>query len=67
MKRIFCITQPNVISFVTMITDQDEVFSSATIWGKVALLLRTGPGWALYRPQPETVEQKEPHGLQNPV
>jgi hypothetical protein len=48
MTRVFCITQPNVISLITLLTEQEEVFSSAMIHGKVAHLLRTGKGWALY-------------------
>jgi hypothetical protein len=48
MTRVFCITQPGVTSLITLLTEQEEVFSSAMIHGKVAHLLRTGKGWALY-------------------
>ena len=54
MVRIFMITQPKVISFITMLTDQEPVWPSATILGKLALLVKQGKGWALYRPQGET-------------
>lgn len=53
MRRIFCITQPKVILLVTTQSDEAEVHSPAMIYGRVALIMRTGPGWVVYRYQEE--------------
>jgi hypothetical protein len=60
MTRVFMVTQPKVISFIALLADKDPVFPEAMILGRVAYLMKTGPGWALYRPQPETAVKVTP-------
>jgi hypothetical protein len=67
MRRIFCITQPNVISLITTQLDDAEVFSPAMILGKVAMVLRTGPGWVLYCFKKEAVNEVQTDPSSIPV